>query len=319
MLEKLGSWVALDIFRLNEGSRFAEAVSFFVADTIKITLLLVGLIFLIGVARSFIPHEKIRRWMGKTGLAGHFFASLFGAVTPFCSCSSIPIFFAFLKAGVPLGVMFSFLITSPVVNEYVVVLMFGAFGWKIAVAYVLSGMLIGIISGILLGRMKLEKHLVEDFVFDSDNTPALPVFSTFMSRITFGWQEAVSITRKIWGWILVGVGAGAIIHNYVPRETIEGLISATGVFSVPLATLLGVPLYGSCAAVVPIAVELFQKGMPLGTALSFLMAISALSLPEAVMLRRAMKLPLIMMFFGVTALAIMITGYIFNFLQAVLV
>ncbi len=319
MLEKLGSWVALHVFRLNEGSRLAEAVSFFVEDTIKITALLLVLIFLIGVVRSFIPHEKIRRWMSKTGLAGHFFAALFGAVTPFCSCSSIPIFFAFLKAGVPLGVMFSFLITSPVVNEYVVVLMFGAFGWKIAVAYVLSGMLIGIVSGILLGRMKLEKHLVEDFVFNSDNAPSLPVFSTFMSRISFGWREAISITRKIWGWILVGVGVGAIIHNYVPRETIDGLISATGVFSVPVATLLGVPLYGSCAAVVPIAVELFQKGMPLGTALSFLMAISALSLPEAVMLRRAMKLPLIMMFFCVTALAIMITGYIFNFLQVVLV
>lgn len=319
MLEKFGVWVALDVFRLHEGSRLAEAIAFFIADTVKITLLLVGLIFLIGVARSFIPHERIRIWMGKTGLAGHFFSSLFGAVTPFCSCSSIPIFFAFLKAGVPLGVMFSFLITSPVINEYVVVLMFGAFGWKIALAYVVSGMLIGIVSGIVLGRMRLEKYLVEDFVPANDSVPLLPMFTTFWSRVVFGWQEAVSITRKIWGWILVGVGVGAVIHNYVPRETIEGLISATGVFSVPAATLLGIPLYGSCAAVVPIAVELFQKGMPLGTALAFLMSISALSMPEAIMLRRAMKLPLIAIFFLMTALAIMLTGYVFNFLQIVLV
>jgi uncharacterized membrane protein YraQ (UPF0718 family) len=244
---------------------------------------------------------------------------LFGAVTPFCSCSSIPIFFAFLKAGAPLGVMFSFLITSPVVNEYVVVLMLGFFGWKIALAYVASGMAIGIAAGIILGKMKLERYLVEDFTVNGDAAGSFPEFRTLKSRVVFGWNEAITITRRVWLWVVAGVGLGAVIHNYVPKESIQAVISTTGIFSVPLATLIGVPLYGSCAAIVPIAVELFQKGIPLGTALAFMMAVAGLSLPEAVMLRRALKLPLIAAFFGVTTLAIIVTGYLFNMLQVYLV
>lgn len=319
MLESLGHWFAVGLLRLDPGSRVSETVSFFVADTVKILFMLVALIFAVGVVRTLIPHQKLRGWMAHQGFAAYFYASLFGAVTPFCSCSSIPIFFAFLKSGVPLGVMFAFLITSPIINEYVVVLMLGFFGWKIAVAYVMSGMAIGIFSGIILGRMGLERHLVEDFAAPDKGEFSVPEFSSWRSRLAFGWQEAVSITRRVWFWVIFGVGLGALIHNYVPQEAIHSLISGTGIFSVPLATILGVPLYGSCAAIVPIAVALFQKGIPLGTALSFMMAIAALSLPEAVMLRRAMKLPLIMIFFGVTTLAIIITGYLFNALQSYLV
>jgi len=257
--------------------------------------------------------------MTKKGGVGNFFAALFGAVTPFCSCSSIPLFFGFLKAGAPLGITFSFLITSPLINEYLVVLMIGLFGWKITALYVLSGLFIGIVSGIILGRLKLERFLVADFIGQANGNSDTTHYPHLFSRIQFGYNEAISIVKKIWIWILLGVGVGAFIHNYVPQETIQLLISKTGVFSVPIATLLGVPMYGSCAAIVPIAVVLFQKGIPLGTALSFMMAISALSLPEAIMLRRAMKLQLILIFFGITTAAIIFTGYVFNLLQSLLV
>lgn len=195
--------------------------------------------------------------------------------------------------------------------------MLGFFGWKITVLYVLSGLLIGTMVGLVLGRMRLERFLVEDFM-GSFQTIETNISQNFTDRILFGVREAVTIVKKIWFWVLVGVGVGALIHNYVPQETIHGIIARTGSFSVPVATLLGVPLYGSCAAIVPIAVVLFQKGVPLGTALSFMMAVAALSLPEAVMLRRAMKLQLIGIFFGVTTLGIILTGYLFNFFQTIL-
>jgi uncharacterized membrane protein YraQ (UPF0718 family) len=319
MLLKLVDWLTYQVFGLSPESKFSEVVNFFIYDSIKILVLLFTLIFVIGVIRTFLPQKTIRKWMNQRGVLGNFFAALFGAVTPFCSCSSIPIFLGFLEAGVPLGVTFSFLITSPLINEYLVVLMLGFFGWKITILYVLSGMFIGIISGLILGKMKLDAYLVNDLIEKRANNDGDTTFPTFMSRLKFGLHESLSITKKIWIWVLVGVGIGAVIHNYVPEETIQSIISKTGIFSVPIATILGVPMYGSCAAIVPIAVVLFQKGIPLGTALAFMMAIAALSLPEAIMLRRAMKLHLIMVFFGITALAIVITGYIFNFLQSILI
>ena len=319
MLLRFADWLTYRILGLSPESRFSEAINFFVYDSVKILILLFTLIFVIGVIRTFLPQRTIRKWMNQKGVLGNFFAALFGAVTPFCSCSSIPIFLGFLEAGVPLGVTFSFLITSPLINEYLVVLMLGFFGWKITAAYVLSGMFIGIISGLILGRMKLDAYLVNDLIEKRANSEEEKTFETFTSRLKFGLHESLSITRKIWIWVLIGVGIGAVIHNYVPQEMIQSIISKMGIFSVPIATILGVPMYGSCAAIVPIAVVLFQKGIPLGTALAFMMAISALSLPEAIMLRRAMKLRLIMVFFGITALAIVITGYIFNFLQSILI
>jgi uncharacterized membrane protein YraQ (UPF0718 family) len=320
MLIKFSQWLAFDVLRFSSGTPLGESVQFFLYDAIKINLLLVGLIFVIALIRSFIPHQTMKKWMTTRGGAGYFLASLFGAVTPFCSCSSIPIFIGFLKAGAPLGVLFSFLITSPIINEYLVVLMLGFFGWKITVAYVLSGMIIGIVSGMLLARMKLERFLVAD-IASAINGALAPeqTFSTFRSRIIFAWQEAWSILVKIWYWVLAGVAVGAFIHNYVPQSAINTVISSTGIFAVPLAVLIGVPMYGSCAAIVPIAIALLQKGVPLGTALSFMMAIAALSLPEAIMLRRAMKIQLILTFFGITTLAIIFTGYLFNALQPYLV
>ncbi|MBI2335566.1 MAG: permease [Deltaproteobacteria bacterium] len=319
MLLKFADWLTYDVMRLGPDTHIGGAVNFFVYDSIKIMLLLFFLIAMIGFIRTYLPQHKIKRWMSRKGGLGNVFASLFGAVTPFCSCSSIPLFFGFLEAGVPLGITFSFLITSPLINEYLVVIMLGLFGWKITTLYVLSGLGIGILSGIILGRMKLDRYLVTDFITQSNGSNYREVYPNMTSRLKFGYGEAISIVKKIWLWVLVGVGVGAFIHNYVPQEAIQSIINKTGAFSVPIATILGVPMYGSCAAIVPIAVVLFQKGIPLGTALAFMMAIAALSLSEAIMLRRAMKLQLITIFFGVTTAAIIVIGYLFNFLQFLLV
>jgi uncharacterized membrane protein YraQ (UPF0718 family) len=300
-----------------EDSRLGGAIHFFLLDTVKIFLLLAVMIFIIGVLRSYLPQERLRRWMSGGGLGGNFVAALFGAVTPFCSCSSIPIFISLLRAGVPLGVTFSFLITSPIINEYLVILMAGEFGLPITAAYVVSGLAIGTLAGAILGRMKLE-HWLESDITGGAGGEGERSFGAFGERLRYGWEEAASVIRQIWKWVLVGVAIGAFIHNYVPAELIHDAMAATGPFSVPIATLLGVPMYGSCAAIVPVAVVLFAKGIPLGTALAFMMAMAALSLPEAVMLRRTMRLPLIALFFLITTVAIILTGYLLNALAPVL-
>ncbi len=319
MLQLIVDWFVYGVLKLPGGSRSAGVLNFFIYDSLKIILLLLVMITTIAFLRTFIPAQKIRQWLNKSGGFGNLCAALFGAVTPFCSCSSIPIFFSFLEARIPLGIAFSFLITSPIINEYLVVLMFGFFGWKIALAYVVSGIVIGVATGLILGRMRLEELLVKDMIKpDADVFTAAKTYRGFKSRLGFGIGEAFSIVKKLWVWILVGVGIGAVIHNFIPQEAVQGIVGRAGFFSVPIAVLLGVPLYGSCAAILPVAIVLFQKGFPLGTALAFMMAVSALSLPEAIMLRRAMKLKLIVIFFGITTLTIIFTGYLFNFIPRML-
>lgn len=314
MLQLAIDWLTYAVFRLSPEARVSQVINFFIYDSLKILILLLVMISAIGFLRTFLPQRKLKEWLtGKN--TSYLFASTFGAVTPFCSCSSIPIFLGFLKAGVPLGVAFSFLIASPLINEYLVVLMLGFFGLKITLAYIISGIAIGTVVGIVLGNMRLEKFLTEDITGYSKAEPEELRYQGFIHRLKFGWNEAILIIRRLWLWVLAGVGVGALIHNLVPQETIQGIIGKTGVLSVPIATLLGVPLYGSCAAILPVAVVLFQKGIPLGTALSFMMAVSALSFPEAILLRRAMKLQLIAVFFAVTTAGIIFTGYLFNFLQ----
>jgi len=320
MLQLIADWFVYGVLKLPASSKLAGFVSFFIYDAVKIMLLLFVMITVIGFLRTFLPQRKVREWLGKGRGSGNLFASLFGAATPFCSCSSIPIFLSFLEAGVPLGIAFSFLIASPLINEYLAVLMFGFFGWKITLAYVISGVAIGAVSGIVLGRMRLERYLVNDIVSpDADMLDDGTKYRRLKDRILFGVNEARSIVVKLWGWVLVGVGIGALIHNYIPQEAVQTIVGKTGFFSVPIAALIGVPMYGSCAAILPIAIVLFQKGFPLGTALAFMMAVSALSLPEAIMLRRAMKLKLIAIFFGITTIAIILTGYMFNLLQKILI
>jgi uncharacterized membrane protein YraQ (UPF0718 family) len=311
MLADFFSWLFVS-FGLDISNRWIASLHFFIVDSIKILFLLFLMIAFVGFLRSYISQEKVKKWLSGKPVISNVVASLFGAVTPFCSCSSIPVFMSFVRAGVPLGVSFSFLITSPLVNEYLVVLMIGFFGLKITLLYVLSGVLIGVFSGLILGKLHLEKHVVKDF---SQKKQKVLVFKKIQERIFFGLEEGKSIIRKVWLWVLVGVGLGALMHNLVPDVFIQSLVSKSGLFGVPLAVLLGVPLYASCAAIVPVAVVLFEKGLPLGTALAFMMATSALSFPEAVILRRALKLRLILIFFGVVALAIIVTGYLFNFLS----
>ena len=320
MLQVIVDFILITLFKLDPATRLYESLNFFIYDSIKIMLLLFLMIFIMGILRTYISQKKVKKWLsGKKYGSGNLGASLFGAVTPFCSCSSIPMFLGFLEAGVPLGVTFSFLITSPLVNEYLVVLMLGLFGWKITVAYVIAGILIGTVSGMILGKMNLKKYLVKDLISKRSKPNKEVKYKTFNHRIHFGYEEAMSITKKLWLWILVGVGLGAIIHNYIPQEVIQSIINQGGIFAVPIAVVLGVPMYGSCAAIVPIALVLFQKGVPLGTALAFMMATAALSFPEAVILRRAMKLKLILIFFGIVAISIIVIGYVFNVLQGILV
>ncbi|MFO7872019.1 MAG: permease [Candidatus Undinarchaeales archaeon] len=317
-LEKLSELIVYSILGTNQG-QFANSLNFFIYDSIKIIILIFFMIFLIGYIRTYLPKHKLKKWLTgkKTGI-GNFTASIFGAVTPFCSCSSIPIFISFLEAGIPPGIAFSFLITSPIINEYLVVIMLGLFGFKITALYILSGIAIGTASGIILGRFKLEKYLENDLI-GKNNLLENKKNTNFKKRLEFAFNEAKSIVKKIWLWVLVGVGIGAIIHGYIPQEAVQNLIEKTGVFMVPTAALVGIPLYANCAAVVPVALVLFQKGFPLGTALTFMMSTAALSLPEAVILRRAIKLKLIAAFFLIVASAIILTGYLFNILQAVII
>lgn len=319
MLQAFVDWLFYEIFLLDKSVHWVNSLNFFVYDSIKILLLLFFMIWFIGFLRTYLPQHKVKKWLnkGKYGL-NNLLGSLFGAITPFCSCSSIPIFLSFVKAGVPLGVTFSFLITSPLVNEYLVVLMLGFFGWKITLVYIIAGILMGVLSGFVLGKLKLEKYLVKDLISKESKLTKQIKCDKIKNRVLFGLHEAKIIVKKLWIWVLVGVGIGAIIHNYVPTELVQEIINRGGVWSVPIAVLLGIPMYGSGAAIVPIAIVLFQKGVPLGTALALMMAIVALSLPEAVILRRAMKLKLIVIFFGVVALSIIVVGYLLNIIQGIL-
>ena len=313
MLLEATHCLVYDGLSLPEDSKFGGLIHFFLYDSIKIFGLLTIMMLAISLMRTWLPEQRLRQWMSRGGVSGNFLAAAFGAITPFCSCSSIPIFISLLKAGVPLGIAFSFLITSPIINEYLVILMIGEFGLAVSLAYVCSGLLIGTLAGALLGRLKLEALLEPDMV-DTSAASSQTVYSHFSQRVRYAVVETWTMIRQIWLWILVGVGIGAFIYNYIPEESLHSLMQATGIFSVPLATLLGIPMYGSCAAIVPVAVVLFQKGIPLGTALAFMMAMAALSLPEAIMLRRIMRLKLIAIYFGLTALAIIFTGYLLNLL-----
>ncbi len=291
-------------------------LSFFVYATLKIFILLFVFITFIGILRTYISKKTFESKLAKKGFLSYFFASLFGAITPFCSCSSIPIFISFIKLKIPLGVTFAFLITSPLVNEYLVVLMLSFFGFKITLLYVFLGMFLGIICGVIISKLDMEKYIVED-IENEQLAGELEDkrYDKFYSRVKFGLDEAIDIIKKLYLWIIIAVAISAVIHNYVPEEKIHNIISKLGGFSVPVAVALGVPMYGSCAAILPIAAALFQKGIPLGTALSFMMAVSALSLPEAIMLRRVIKLRLIAVFFGITTAGIIAIGYIFNLVR----
>ncbi len=320
MLEDIVGFLVFSVLGLDSANKWAQALNFFVYDSVKIILLISIMITAIGVLRTYIPIQNIRSMLSGTRFGtGNIMAAMFGALTPFCSCSSIPIFLSFLKARVPIGVTFSFLITSPIINEYLVALMLPLFGWKITFMYIISGLMIGTISGIILGKMDVEKDIRKDIIDGyGKKINGKEKFQNLKDRLVYGLEESRDIISKLWAWILVGVGIGAMIHNFVPSDLIQMMLEMGGAFTVPIVTILGVPMYGSCAAIVPVAVVLFEKGIPIGTSLAFMMSVSALSLPQAIILRRAMNLRLISIFFAIVTIGIIFNGYLLNFLQVYL-
>lgn len=315
----LTDFLVYGVFNLNPETAIGKTASFFVYDSIKLLLLLVVMIYVLSFLRTYLPAEKIRQYLGgKNKIRGALFAALFGAITPFCTCSSIPIFISFLKLRLPLASVFAFLITSPLVNQYVVAIMPGMIGVKITLLYITIGIGVGVVAGLLLDKMNLAKNFEQDFSQTTDDELDIKV-KTFSERHKFSKDEVFDVVKKLWKWLLLGVAIGAIIHNFIPKESVETISNATKPFDVILITLIAVPMYGSCVAVIPIAIALFKKGIALGTAFAFMMSFSGLSFPEAVILRRVMNLKLIGIFFGVVFLAIVFMGYLLNFLEPYLV
>lgn len=320
-IEKLADWFVFDTLHLEKGQHLAEALNFFIYDTIKITLLLVVIIFLMGIVNSYFPIDKVRNYLSRNKLYGleYLMASLFGVVTPFCSCSSVPLFIGFVRGGIPLGVTFSFLITSPLVNEVAIGLFLGLFGVKITIIYVLSGILLGVVSGLILSRFKLERFLTpwvkkvletaqrEEDVFKAEKTP-------FMKRLPIINKEVQNILRGVLPYVVIGIAIGGLMHGYIPDGFFEKYMAKDNLFAVPLATIMAVPMYMNASGILPVVQVLVSKGIPLGTAIAFMMGVVGLSLPEAMLLKKVMTFKLIGVFFGVVTLCIIISGYLFNIL-----
>jgi hypothetical protein len=313
-LELLANWLTYSILNISPNTLLARALTFFIADILKIFILLFVIIFIVSYIRTFLPPEKVRLFLAKKDkLTGHILAALLGIVTPFCSCSAVPLFLGFVEAGVPLGVTFSFLVASPMINEVALVLLIGLFGWKIALIYVISGLLIAIVSGLIIGRLKVE-HLVADFVWKNklSNKAAAVAKMSQKERSAYAVNYAVDIIKKIWLYILIGVGLGAWIHGYVPADFLAQYAGADKWYAVPLATLIGIPLYSNAAGVIPLVSVLTEKGVAMGTTLAFMMAVTALSLPEFMILKKVMKTKLIVIFASIVGVGIIFTGYLFN-------
>jgi hypothetical protein len=313
VIQPLANWITYSLFRIQTGSHLGESVAFFLYDVPKILLLLSGMIFLISILRTFFSPERTRALLGgKREGIGNVLAALLGIVTPFCSCSAVPLFIGFVESGIPLGVTFSFLIAAPTINEVAVVMLFGLFGWKVAGLYIVSGLIIAIIAGIVIGRLKLERY-VEDFVWKMQAAGGIEGEKlTWSSRILRAWQSVKEIVGKVWPYVLVGIAVGAGIHGYVPETALVGIMGKQAWWSVPAAVLIGIPLYSNAAGVIPIVSALMEKGASLGTVLAFMMSVVGLSLPETIILRRVLKPQLIAVFVGTVAIAIIITGYLFN-------
>lgn len=294
-------------------TQWSDVGHFFVTDIIKIYILLLAITFVISLIRSFFPPEKIKLILShKNRYVAHGLASLLGIVTPFCSCSAIPLFLGFLEAGVPLGVTFSFLISSPVINEVALVLLLSLFGVRIALIYIFSGLLLSFFSGIIIGKMRAEK-LVESFV-TAPQSVHVHVFQNWKERMIYAKEYSFAIFSKVWLYVILGVGLGAFIHGYVPFDFLAKYAGADKWYAVPLATLIGIPLYSNAAGVIPLVEALVEKGVSMGTALSFMMAVTALSFPEFMILKRVMKWKLLAIFAGVVAIGIICIGYLLNWI-----
>ncbi len=316
LIQPLADWIAYSALNLSRGSHLGDAVAFFLYDVPKILLLLSGMIFLISILRTFFSPERTRALLGgKRQGIGNVLAAMLGIVTPFCSCSAVPLFIGFVESGIPLGVTFSFLIAAPTINEVAIVMLFGLFGWKVAGLYIVSGLIIAIVAGMVIGRLNLERY-VEDFVWKIQATGGVEgEILTWSDRIQRAWESVKEIVGKVWLYVVIGILVGAGIHGYVPESALVGIMGKQAWWSVPAAVILGVPLYSNAAGVIPIVSALMEKGASLGTVLAFMMAVVGLSLPETIILRRVLKPQLIAIFVGTVAIAIIITGYLFNLIM----
>ncbi len=318
-VQQIADWFVYEILNLNKGQHLAEALNFFIYDTTKILILLFLVIFLMGIVNSYFPIDKVKNYLSRNKLYGleYLMASLFGVVTPFCSCSSVPLFIGFVRGGIPLGVTFAFLITSPLVNEVAIGLFVGLFGIKTTVIYVISGVLLGTISGVILQNLKLESYLTpwvkkvlktaqkeqDDFIAEKQ---------TLKQRLPIIWKEVLNILKGIVPYVLVGIAIGGLMHGYIPEGFFEKYMAKDNLFAVPIATILAIPMYSNASGILPVVQVLVAKGIPLGTAIAFMMGVVGLSLPEAMLLKKVMTLKLIATFFGIVTLCIVISGYLFN-------
>ena len=309
----LADRITYDLVQLEPGTKLASSVNFFLYDVPKVLTLLAVVIFAVAIIRSFFPPEKTRKMLSHTRLyGGNILAALLGIVTPFCSCSAVPLFIGFVESGVPLGVTFSFLVASPMINEVAIILLGGMFGWRIALLYIVSGLFIAITSGIIIGKLGLESW-VEEYVYqirvgDAGDLPE----ETWPQRLAYARGYVGEIVGKVWPYVVVGIGIGAVMHGYIPDDFLAQYAGASNPLAVPVAVLVGVPLYSNAAGVVPLVGVLTQKGVSIGTSLAFMMAVVGLSLPEAIILRKVLKPKLIAVYFGVNAVGIMVIGYLFN-------
>jgi len=314
-IQMLADWLTYSVINLSPKTHLGISVNFFIYDSIKIILLLLVINYFMAILRYYLPTEKLRDFLASRKWYGldYFLASLFGTITPFCSCSSIPLFIGFLEAGIPLGVTLSFLTTSPLVNQVAVVLFAGLFGWKVTILYVISAILLGVVGGFILGKLKLEKY-VADYVWQikSQKLEIKNNKEKLSMLVKKFWQEGFDLTKKIAPYVLLGIAVGSLIHGYVPVGFFERYIKTDNLLAVPIAAIVAVPIYANTVGVIPIMRSLVEKGIPLGTAMAFMMAVVGLSLPEALILKKVMKLKLLIYFFGVTTINIIIIGYLFN-------
>jgi uncharacterized membrane protein YraQ (UPF0718 family) len=312
-LARIAAFVTYDLAHLTRESHLGASVEFFVFEAPKVLLLLTGVVFIVGILRSFFTPERARQLLaGRRESSGNVLAALFGIATPFCSCSAVPLFIGFVTAGVPLGVTFSFLISAPMINEVALVLLFGLFGWKVAALYLGTGLLIAIVAGWIIGRLKLERY-VEPWVWQiQSGSAALDMKKTWADRLVDGRAAVREIVGKVWIYVVLGIAVGAGIHGYVPTNFMASFMGRDAWWAVPLAIVLGVPMYSNAAGIIPVVQALLGKGAALGTVLAFMMSVVALSLPEMIILRKVLRPALIATFVGVVAAGILAVGYLFN-------
>jgi uncharacterized protein len=306
-------WLFHGVLQLPD-TRWASSLEFFVYDSVKVLLLLTLVVFGVGVVRSFFSPERTRALLhGRREATGNVLAASLGIVTPFCSCSAVPLFIGFVEAGIPLGVTFSFLIAAPMVNEIALVLLYGLFGWHVAALYLVTGLLIAMVAGWVIGRLKMERY-IQDWVLEirMGEAAAASEDLSWAARMSYAWQAVKDIVGRVWPWVLAGIAVGALIHGYVPQNFMASIMGAGTWWSVPLAVLFGIPMYSNAAGIIPIVQALLEKGAALGTVLAFMMSVIALSLPETIILKKVLKWQLIAVFLGVVGVGIMFVGFFFN-------